>query len=525
MAYSDSNNKLDWAMSFQRTGTFPLDRSSIFSSFEDATKYAKGSGEDPDSRGLCGTSYVGQIIVVYSDDEVSAYIIDSERNLEKLAATASSGDLAGDVKKLQGEMTQALGDIGTLKSSVETINTNLGQAQTDISGLKENSATKTDLQSVTTNVTDLQGRMTTAEGDITAVKGRMDTAEGDITKLKSQITNTLHYIGVSTTDPAIGTVTIGEEVYADPKVGDVVFYNANNTEFAWNGTTWEELGSGDHISRTEVSETYATKESVQEVSGRVDGIDAKFANYATTEAMTGAIATETSAREQADTALDGRIDALETASGTYLTKTDAENTYVKKEEGKSLVEDADITKLKGLANIKSVGAEFTLDGESGELSVKQIAQSKVEGLSDALAGKADDADVSGVSDRVGVLETAVGESADPASAEGSIYARIAQLKADVAVAGKVDDVKVNGVSVVSDKVANIPLASDSAVGVVKSSTGDGAVQVTTDGTMKVNTFKASALTQSAEEYYTLVIDGGNAALSAETVEMLKSRRR
>lgn len=523
MAYIDPNKKLDWAMSFQRTGTFPLDRSSMFSSLADATAYALGDGSD--SRALGGTSFIGQIIVVYSDTEVAAYIITADRTLQKLAATTSTGDLAGDVNTLKGQMTQALEDIETLESSVGTINSSLTEIQGDITELQTNSATKTELQGVQGDVDALEGRMDTAEGDITAVEGRMDTAEADITQLKSKITNTLHYIGVSSTDPATETVTIDEEVYDDPQVGDVVFYNADNSEFAWNGTAWEELGSGDHISRTQVEDTYATKESVETVDGRVDSVDAKFANYATTEAMTGAIATETSAREEADEALDGRIDALETASGTYLTKTDAESTYVKKEEGKSLIEDTDITKLKGLANIKSVSAELTLKSESGELSVNQIAQSKVEGLSTTLAGKADDADVTAVSGRVSTLETAVGESSDAASAEGSIYARIAQLKADVAVAGKVDDVKVNSVSVVADKVANIPLASASAVGVVKSSTGDGAVEVAEDGTMKVKSLKASAITQDNAEYFTLVIDGGNAALSAEAAQKLDRSRR
>ena len=33
--------KLDWAMPFQRTGAWPLDRSSMFESYEDALAYAK----------------------------------------------------------------------------------------------------------------------------------------------------------------------------------------------------------------------------------------------------------------------------------------------------------------------------------------------------------------------------------------------------------------------------------------------------------------------------------------------------
>ena len=39
-AVRNFNSKLDWAMPFQRTGKFPLDRSSIFSSYADALKYA-----------------------------------------------------------------------------------------------------------------------------------------------------------------------------------------------------------------------------------------------------------------------------------------------------------------------------------------------------------------------------------------------------------------------------------------------------------------------------------------------------
>ena len=53
---------MDWAFPLQRTDAFPLDRSSLFSSLEDAKLYAKGSG---DERGLGGSSYVGQSISVY----------------------------------------------------------------------------------------------------------------------------------------------------------------------------------------------------------------------------------------------------------------------------------------------------------------------------------------------------------------------------------------------------------------------------------------------------------------------------
>ena len=95
-------SKVDWAFPFQRTGPFPLDRSSVFSSLEDAQNYASGAA---DERQLSGSSYVGQIISVYTIENevptVGAYIISPARTLMKLAATTASGDLSGDIIRLE----------------------------------------------------------------------------------------------------------------------------------------------------------------------------------------------------------------------------------------------------------------------------------------------------------------------------------------------------------------------------------------------------------------------------------------
>ena len=88
-SYIDNPSKLDWAMSFQRTGTFPLDRSSMFASLADAQKYAKGDGSD--SRALGGTSYVGQVISVYENDVVTVYKINADRSLGEVGK-ATNGD-------------------------------------------------------------------------------------------------------------------------------------------------------------------------------------------------------------------------------------------------------------------------------------------------------------------------------------------------------------------------------------------------------------------------------------------------
>lgn len=102
-------------MPFQRTGAFPLDRTGIFSSLADAKLYAT---KGPDTRGLSGTSYIGQIIVVYENDTVAAYIIanqtDADNCLLKLAQSSASGDIAEDVANLKTQVANIQDSIGEL---------------------------------------------------------------------------------------------------------------------------------------------------------------------------------------------------------------------------------------------------------------------------------------------------------------------------------------------------------------------------------------------------------------------------
>lgn len=112
-------SKLDWAFPFQRTGAFPLDRSVLFSSLEDAKKYAVGDGSD--ERALGGTSYVGQIISVLDNEEVAAYVITKARGLMKLAATTATGDIAQDVADLQGKLETLTSTVSDLSEQVNTL--------------------------------------------------------------------------------------------------------------------------------------------------------------------------------------------------------------------------------------------------------------------------------------------------------------------------------------------------------------------------------------------------------------------
>ena len=125
------SSKLDWAMPFQRTGKFPLDRSSIFSSYADALAYAKQ--DETDSRKLGGTSYVGQIIAVYGNNqagtgtEVAAYIITAvgeSAALMKLAQTTATGDFGTDIQNLQTSLSALEVRVKALEDKPDVVDTN-----------------------------------------------------------------------------------------------------------------------------------------------------------------------------------------------------------------------------------------------------------------------------------------------------------------------------------------------------------------------------------------------------------------
>ena len=131
--------------------------------------------------------------------------------------------------------------------------------------------------------------------------------------------------------------------------------------------------------------------------------------------------------------------------------------------GSSLVPDGDITKLQGLANIKSVASGELQISETGELGVSAIDASKITGLSNALNGK-----ISGV--------------------------------------------KVNGVELTPDaeKKVDISLAATDSVGLIKGAKADSVNSVVIDenGIGSVKKVDMAILEPNAE--VTFVLNGGNA---------------
>ena len=149
------------------------------------------------------------------------------------------------------------------------------------------------------------------------------------------------------------------------------------------------------------------------------------------------------------------------------------NSKVAAEEGKSLISETLITKVENLAEIKNVSGEFTLT--NGELSVNAIAADKITGLPAALTD----------------IETLKG-----------------------AQSSYVKSVAINGTALTlsAEQGINIPVATDSVLGVVKSASGDNKVAVAADGTMSVASVNITSLSQNEGEW--LEINGGGADLNA-----------
>lgn len=90
-------------MNIKRGNPIPLDTTAVWYDKTELNKYAASGA----------TAYVGQILTLCADNKCEAYMISNEAGtLIKLASTTASGDLAGDVATLQGQVTELISKVG-----------------------------------------------------------------------------------------------------------------------------------------------------------------------------------------------------------------------------------------------------------------------------------------------------------------------------------------------------------------------------------------------------------------------------
>lgn len=374
-------SKLDWAMPFQRTGKFPLDRTNIFSSYEDILAYAKQDGSD--SRQLGGTSYVGQIVVNYGPgpevedgvpgaDEVAAYVITavgSSPAVQKLAQSSSTGDYGQDIANLQSALSALTGRVDTAENGITDLQANIGTINANVSAVAGN------VSSLQANVGDIDTRLNTAEAKLNGIEDGAEVnilegvavqttagggfspvninakiAEIDLSPyaLKSDISTVFNYKGTVDTYANLPS--------QDQVTGDVYIVTngegaEDNQEYVWDGTAWEALGTtvdlsgyattanvtqaiatatNDMATQTWVTGQLGSYATTANVTSAIEtatddmatnaGVDAKLADYATTANVTANLALKANAADL--TSLQGNVTAVEALVNTKVNATD-----------------------------------------------------------------------------------------------------------------------------------------------------------------------------------------------------------
>ena len=434
--------KLNFAVAFNPQTAFPLDARYYFDSLSAAQTAAQGAVEVGSAS---GTYFFGQTVVVVESSVATLYVIQPDKTLKPVGSTVL-GDgksitvvegkvqLVGFAEAQPGQQPR-IGDGGSLEWYTPDSSTVEGLQQT-VGQLQTDVDGLEEQVALKANSADVYTQ--------TQVDEKIDAAISAVYKPAGSI--------AFASLPTPGADNLGN-VY---NVTDEFTTDARFTEGAGI-----EYPAGTNVAVVETSAEPATY-MFDVLSGFVD-----LSDYLTSDQIAGTYATQSQ--------LAGKVDVV---------------------AGSSLVQDTLISKLEGLANIQSVAAgELAISG-SGELSVTAIAQNKVTGLTEALAGKVNAEEGKGLSEN---------------DFTDTLLEKLNGIEAGAEV-NVIESISLNSVPLeISGKAVNIPIATTGALGVVLSSTAENAVTVKANGAMEVNNINVNKLVQTEGER--LILNGGNAALS------------
>lgn len=364
----NQTSKLDWAFPFQRTGAFPLDRSSLFGSLADALAYASGVAND--ERKLGGTSYVGQPISVYDVDtnSVTLYIINPDRSLKEVGSAPIGDNLSIEI--VDGKVQ--LKDFGVgyyAYSPAETDDTGAIVKEAGYSyveGFKAGLEPRVRLEGESFIIAWYEPSGETVEdvsANLEALSQRVGSVEDKIADVEQDI---------SDTNAAI--TGLQDELQLKANASNV--YTKTETD----SKIKEEIDKLDHLKRT----TVAGLESID-----LTAADADQYIYMVPNAETGNYDEYMVVNGELEKVGDWSVDLT-----GYATTEDLEG-KVDKDPNARLMTNAEGEKLANIEEnaqenyIKSVDSEFSVD-EAGQLHLESISQDKVEGLSTDLTAIRDD---------------------------------------------------------------------------------------------------------------------------------------
>lgn len=379
--------------------------------------------------------------------------------------TAVGGADSGLVKDVADLKTSVADNIANIAKNAGDIATNAGNITNNAN---EIAAVKQDLADNYDTSTEVDEKIAAkisstykAAGSVAfaALPALAAAIEGNVYNISDEFTTTDDFVEAAGTKYPAGTnivcIKVGEAYKWDVLAG---FVDLSAYETA-------EAAGAKYATKTELTDGLAGKVSV------VEGKGLSTEDY-TSEEKTKLAGIAAGAQvnvidgvsDEFEINVEGKVLGVKGIASSKITGLDTSlEGKVDKVIGSSLVPDGDITKLQGLANIKSVASGELQISETGELGVSAIDASKVTGLSESLNGK-----ISGV--------------------------------------------KVNGVELIPDaqKKVDISLAATDSVGLIKGATADSVNSVVIDenGIGSVKKIDMAILEPNTE--VTFVLNGGNA---------------
>lgn len=367
----NQTSKLDWAFAFQRTGSFPLDRSSLFSSLSDAEAYARG--DKTDSRELGGSSYVGQPISIYDErnNSVSLYIIDTDRSLKEVGSAPlvdnNSIEIINNVVQLKDFGTKYYAFIPAVKNE-ETGEVITPSTYVLTEGFKEGLEPRVHLENEKYSIAWYEPSDETAEDIFSA----LENINSEINNLETSITNLETNVGHPGSEEN-NNIATGLYAKLEQKANKSDVYTKKETDDAIAA----EIAKVDHLKRT----TVAGVESID-----LTAEDAEQYIYMVPNVETGSYDEYMVINQELEKVGDWSVDLSDYATTQYVNDELAKK--VDAEEGSRLITEDEIIKLNNISEeaeknyINSVDTEFNVS--NGNLSLIEIAQTKVKGLIDSL---------------------------------------------------------------------------------------------------------------------------------------------
>lgn len=438
--------KLNFSVSFNPTSAFPLDDRYYFDTFEAASVAASSAVEVGSAE---STYFIGQNVVVVEGSNATLYIIQPDKTLKPVGTTP-----VGDNKTITVSPEGTISLVGIADAQKGAYPSK--KADGSIEWVKPDTTT---VEGLTQTVEALDNRVETIESTLgnegSGLVQKVNTIEENLSsnyynksEIDGKISGVFRFKGTATKYED-GNLYNEDELIVG-KSGDV--YQVDDKEYAYNGTSWVELGFTIDLSnyattswttqqinaaKTELKE-YADQAEADAINSSKSYTDSKVEVLATNTSVTEAInAAKTELKEYADQAEADAINSANTntdskikaAIGTLGDEYSNVKQYI---DSKDSALDGKISALNG--KFDGLGTLASLN-EVGESNLAVALKSKIDNKADKAStlagyGITDTMTLTQITDAISTAKTEAINEAGTA-ADSKISAKIGTISGTV----------------------------------------------------------------------------------------------